>query len=1157
MSGVEAAAITLSTIIVKSAAKLWLGDRRVAAEAAVDAIELLGDRATSLIDRKSIARTFDGMVVTVAKKLTPYISAEFSGMPQNEKEAAILTVSDTFNRASYTDDYLFSNDLNAAYIYRFLSTCYSDAPNKALLSEAATELYDVLLRESCEYLVQVTLSLPKFHVGALTELLRRDSEIQADLQEILRRLPERSTGKGEDSFATDYRRQIINQLDQMELFGATISEASRRYPLSVAFISLNVSPDNPASGEHDTKDLVAPASSDINVDQALKVSHRIFLRGEAGSGKTTLMKWIAVRSALRDLPAELESWNESVPFLVPLRRYVDSDLPSPEQFPETVGRFISDEMPSGYVRTQLRNGQGIVLIDGLDEFPQAKRDSLRGWLDQLLSAFPEAKYVVTSRPGAVPSGWLRSEDFDEYELLSMTLADIRSFVSHWHEAICMGISDIHEREEVLQFERKLIERISSRRHLRALAETPLLCALLCALHFDRRGQLPNNRMELYDVALEMLLERRDAEHHVLTDMILSRTEKTLLLQDIAYWLIRNGWSDAEKRQVIDRIRAKLVYMTQIKSPASEVYRHLLERSGLIREPVAGRVDFVHKTFEEYLAALDALSANDIGLLVDHAHYDYWREVVIMAAGHAYAPKREELLRALVARGDEDEQHRDELHLLAVACLETSPELSHELRAEIRDRVRGLLPPTNVATAKSLASAGDFVVDLLEQSRPSRAREVAATIRAAAEIGSEAALRVITNYRRDNRSTVYKELLHAWPYFEPEDYAKTILALSPLAANVSISTPDVVPGLRHLPQIRDLSIRTSGKLKLQFVRDLPELRDLYIRGPVLEDLDALAEASNLESLRLPEAGADDYSVISHLRGLRRLDLMGSTVSNLDFISGLKNLRVLYIYATKISDLSELSGLENLEVLDIDGTRVKSLEPLRRCVKLHTLDIRATSINDLSPLSDLVNLQRLWIMGTKVSDLNPLCNATDLRVLYAFNTGVADLSPLASLLALDDLQVDYTKVTSVPNYTQPSKLRRLSARGSNLQNIGGLASCAGLSYLNIWNTSVSDLEPLTGHKFITELVAQEAPISDISPLSSMIRLRRLNLRRTGVSDLSPLAGLSRLIHLDIAFSRVRDFAPLLSIGSLKSVIVDSDMVAAGIPQALKGRYSVIKA
>ena len=52
------------------------------------------------------------------------------------------------------------------------------------------------------------------------------------------------------------------------------------------------------------------------------------------------------------------------------------------------------------------------------------------------------------------------------------------------------------------------------RHLRALTVSPLLCALVCALNRERRTQLPRDRMEIYEAALDMLLERRDRERGV-------------------------------------------------------------------------------------------------------------------------------------------------------------------------------------------------------------------------------------------------------------------------------------------------------------------------------------------------------------------------------------------------------------------------------------------------------------------------------------------------------------------------------------------------------------------------------------------------------------------------------------------------------------------
>lgn len=153
--------------------------------------------------------------------------------------------------------------------------------------------------------------------------------------------------------------------------------------------------------------------------------------------------------------------------------------------------------------------------------------------------------MLTSRPAAVAEGWLRREGFAEADLLPMASGDVRSFIRKWHEAT---LDQEPGAEQLGAYERTLTDAILTRRHLRALATSPLLCALLCALHRDRRSQLPRDQMELYQIALEMLLQRRDAERGIREGVALSRTQKTLILQDLAYWKPLTTTSD-------DRVRA--------------------------------------------------------------------------------------------------------------------------------------------------------------------------------------------------------------------------------------------------------------------------------------------------------------------------------------------------------------------------------------------------------------------------------------------------------------------------------------------------------------------------------------------------------------------------------------------------------------------------
>ncbi|HEX4724436.1 MAG TPA: NACHT domain-containing protein, partial [Pseudonocardiaceae bacterium] len=730
MSGLEVPVLGLCAAVVRSTAKIWLGDREVAADAKAEAVDVLAGRLNSHLERRQLRRMFDRMEDIVAQRLAP-LDLEYRAIPEHERLAALDAVRLTFQRAGLTDDDLFAADLDAGYVYRYLIRTVPGMAERALLSADATGFYDRLLRECCAYLVQITTTLPRCQTGVLTELLRRDTEIVELIRDVLTRMPQR---RGLHDFEADYRLQVVTALDRVSFFGATLSEPSRKYPLSVAYISLTVSPDDivvDADGDYDRAD-VAPVQ---RIEELLPLASHLFVRGEAGSGKTTLLQWIAVRCAAGD--TRLANLGDRTPFLIRLRRYAGAPLPTPERFMDDVGRHVADEMPDGWIHQQLRSGRAIVLVDGVDELPEPRREDAREWLRELVATFPKSRFVVTSRPAAVAPGWLGGTGFVGAELRPLTPNDVRAFVHRWHDAMRAQSVDDDERAALDRYQELLTEGIAARRTLRRIAETPLLCALLCALHRDRHGHLPDNRMELYEITLHMLLERRDKERGIEPPAGLGRIEKTLLLQHLAYWLVLNGLSDAPEDRVVQQIAAKLELMPQVRADAITVFRHLLERTGLLRESVVARVDFVHRTFQEYLAAKAATDADHIGALVRNAHLDQWHEVVVMAAGHASPRQREELITGVIRR--DDSRDRRYLNLLGLACLETSPELGTTLREEIHRRVRRLLPPRSPAAARSLAAGGEFVVDLLMRSQPKSLKEIRATIQAASYLGGDAAM----------------------------------------------------------------------------------------------------------------------------------------------------------------------------------------------------------------------------------------------------------------------------------------------------------------------------------------------------------------------------------------------------------------------------------
>jgi hypothetical protein len=985
-----------------------------------DLVDAFAGMTASRFDQRRIARFFDDCTDVVAKRLVQLMNTEFRGVPDNEQNAALLAVRDSFVRARLDDEALFRADLDARLVERQLRPAAAQVLAQTLLSEGGTGIFWLLLREACSYLVEVVTTLPKFQSGAITELLRRETAVLSTLSRVLDRLPER---RGVDDFAADYSRVVANKLDRMELLGVTLADANRRYPLSIAYIDLSVLRRQDSGGrlmirgEPEAADYLAEAAG-LQAEGVLGQGGRVLVVGPAGSGKTTLLQWLAVRSARSDFSGPLGAWNEMIPFFIPLRRYVSRGLPAPEEFPLTVSAHLAHEMPNGWVHGLLRSGQALVLVDGVDEMPEDQRDRVRAWLGDLRQTFHAARFVVTSRPAAVGEGWLDGLGFATTELQPMSVSDVADFVHQWHEAVSAELADPDERHEMAGYERSLMAAIETDRHLRALTTSPLLCALLCALNRERRTQLPNDRMEIYSAALDMLIDRRDRERGVaLGETALTRTDKILLLQDIAFWLVRNGWSDAAADRVAAQVGRTIQHLHGIAASQDVVFRGLLERSGVLREPAVGRVDFVHRTFQEYLAGKAAVENDEIGQLIANGHDDQWREVVVMAAGHARPDQCAELVRGLLKRGRR-RAHGTQLRSLTVACLQTARRIDPRLRAEIMQVAAQIVPPATNDDAEILSGAGTMLIDLLRAKPPGSSAEMAASIRAAAKVGGQAALELIGEIlaRADpGDARVEAEVLSAWRFFRPGQYLTEVLAKSwspqsklwlpdfsfltllpdfgtleavgcdLLNHRTGVAASDLSPLARN-QRLRDVALRQCrADLDVTPLLGLPHLGFLSLTCPGLPPaLTALSAVRQAWSLFLDcDACAGSLPAIAEFRTLTWLSLRAGDLADLDALPDRPpSLQGLSLYGfPQLSSLAGIERLAGLQVIELfECPRLTDLAPLAKVASLEqvSLGLLAMSSVDLRPLAALPRLTRLSLTGHGEFDLTALAGKQDLEV-----------------------------------------------------------------------------------------------------------------------------------------------------------------------------------
>ncbi|MFJ5645657.1 NACHT domain-containing protein [Streptomyces sp. NPDC093223] len=791
------------------------------------------------------------------------------------------------------------------------------------------------------------------------------------------------------SFEERYLSYVAERHSQLTVVGLDLSRPERAcWPLDAAYLSLELA-ERQEGWATDGEDSDQPSVVVKRAESALAGCRRVLLRGLAGSGKTTLLQWLAVATARDELPEELADWRGRTPFVLPLRTLVRrGPLPGPHDFLSAVGAPLAASQPEGWTDEVLARGRALVLIDGIDEVPLQQRDATRDWLQGLLAAYKDAHFAVTTRPSAVPEGWLASARFTELTVRPMGTPDIGVFVGRWHAAAAQSASTEAERSQLHSLETALRVTVRAQRDLAQLSSTPLMCALICALHRDRRGHLPHSRMELYEAALSMLLVRRDLERSidVPEGIHLTEHQSVQLLQRLAYWLIRNRQTEMDRTTALALINDALPAMQAVaeQGTADQVLTHLVGRSGLLRQPTMETIDFVHRTFQDYLGAKAAIEAHDFPLLVNNAHDDQWEDVIRMAVAHARPAESADLLRRLISRGDSEREHRARLHLLAAASLYYATEIEPAVRSLVERHARTLMPPRSREEADTLAALGPGILDLLPASQSLERDEVGPVVRTVANIGGDQAYAFLQRFILSLPPSSPKyELLEGWEHFDADQYAQDILLPFRGEIALTVQTHAQRNALRLLRPITDISFRgkfTEDEIVEHLSLEHTEMLRIY-SGELLTDLKFVRKFTHLKELTL-----SDCAQLKHMEDLSNLRLFSLGLLQLpqhfsfDALASLSELTHLALYTLlpweNIGEMpapAELTSLRLAEWINTHLTGISKWQHLQELV-LNSAPTPA----EWREISTLTNLTTLYISQYDLAQATPVPRVTVLQL-----------------------------------------------------------------------------------------------------------------------------------------------------------------------------------
>ncbi|HRI71063.1 MAG TPA: CHAT domain-containing protein, partial [Polyangium sp.] len=391
----------------------------------------------------------------------------------------------------------------------------------------------------------------------------------------------------------------------------------------------------------------------------------VIVLGDPGMGKTMLLSYLALLHA-----RGAATWPEytppprRIPLFVSLREYALAEQEARKDYKQDLS--LLDYLAQHYKRKRnlasahpaffdaaLRMEEAIVLLDGLDEVgSRAARRQVAERVRDMRREYPNCPIWVTSRiHGYTHDIALSNEDFDHIMIGALDDAQIDDFLSRWY-----SIQFPYDSSKQTEQKSSLRQAIFRTKQVRALAENPLLLSLMAFVH-RVSGDLPQDRGELYDKCVEMLLRnwleaRERRQKHAFEELALPKELPRDYLEALAYHVQERGLlindeanharglfsrDDAlafltTHHADIER-RSRAISSSKAQNEMRDFIDYACDRVGLLADRGGGKLSFLHLSFQEYLAAthetlLTTLAAQQ-EIFARHSRDATWAEVLLL------------------------------------------------------------------------------------------------------------------------------------------------------------------------------------------------------------------------------------------------------------------------------------------------------------------------------------------------------------------------------------------------------------------------------------------------------------------------------------------------------------------------------------------------
>lgn len=333
------------------------------------------------------------------------------------------------------------------------------------------------------------------------------------------------------------------------------------FPLSINYLGRKISTDN--------------------ADNLFQNHRYITITGDAGSGKSTLMKHLFLQTIKE---------KSGIPVLIELRSLNNTE----ENLIEFIKRTIEvNELACNQkiLERLLEKGKFIFFLDGYDELNSSKRNNVVAELKSFIEEFNSNKFIITSRP------YTNIEFFPltfNFQINDLSLSDVEGFIH----------KQLNEEKELAN---KIVESINQNKtkHIRNFLKNPLLLSLYI-LTYQSNAEIPPKKHIFYRRVFDALFSEHDSKSKL--GYIREKTSKLLqeefeyLLKTFSFLSFFESKFNFDKDYIYHKFKIIKSKNEKLSFDNQKVIEDLKSAISLWVYD-NGLISFTHKSLQEYFAAL--------------------------------------------------------------------------------------------------------------------------------------------------------------------------------------------------------------------------------------------------------------------------------------------------------------------------------------------------------------------------------------------------------------------------------------------------------------------------------------------------------------------------------------------------------------------------